>query len=190
MLRRTAAKAFGPEQKEETRAETAQPAGATRGKASGKPKVPGKPKALGKRQEAVEHLFGDLRTILQKAIAKGAAGKLRISNPGLLAEGVGFDLEGPGGVFRFLNSVTGQIRVGRSDRTPCHGEVEPDAILSVQLRGGAYRPIWKPLLFRAGGEGAPVQLRTAFRFTSPRELARQYLSRLAGRDPRRRYQQS
>ena len=63
MLRRTAAKAFGPEQKEETRAETAQPAGATRGKASGKPKVPGKPKAPGKRQEAVEHLFGDLRTI-------------------------------------------------------------------------------------------------------------------------------
>ena len=83
-------------------------------------------------------------------------------------------------MFRFLNSLAGHIQVGRAGPSGGRGEVEPDAILSVQLRGGAYRPICKPLRFRDGAEALPVQLRTPFQFTSPRELARQYLSRLQG----------
>jgi len=181
MLRRTAAKAFGPQQQEGTETGRTAP----RGKGQAKRKEPGK------RQEAVEHLFGDLRTILKKAIAKGASGRVSVSEPRPLAEeGVGFELEGPGGLFRFLNSVTGHIQVGRSARTSRRGEVEPDAILSVQLRGGAYRPTWKPLRFRDGGGGTRVQRRTPFQFTSPRELARQYLSRLTSKDIHHRYQQS
>ena len=154
MLRRTAARAFASG--DEAKAPVAPPA------------------REGTRESAIERLFRELHRAIEEAVAAhgaggGAEGAPRVMPLRSSADGVTFVLEGRTLAFRFLDALNGQIEVSRRA-----GErFEPDAVLSVQLRGGVFEPIWKPV-----ESGA----RTGFRFASVRELAASYL-RTAERSP-------
>ncbi len=186
MLRRTAAKAFGagtassdvPPARHETH-----------------------------RGAAVERLFGDLHLRLAESVERRQAdldaadpdeleafeamnasslpiddaGKsVRITRPRALPEGVEFTLIGPSYACRFVNTMTGYIRVsthaveGRGAAT----ELVRAEVLSVHPHWGIFRPTLKPLRFRTHG-ACPA--RTAFCYTSAEELSAHYLDLVGGK---------
>lgn len=105
--------------------------------------------------------------------------RIQVTRPRALSEGVEFALVGPGCSCRFVNTMTGFIRVST------HGVESPEEaseparaeVLSVHPYWGTFRPILKPVPLRTGEEGR--RGRTAFCYTSAEELAAHYLDLVA-----------
>lgn len=139
------------------------------------------------RGEAVERLFGDLHQRLAESVPRREAdleleaGKsVRITRPRALPEGVEFTLTGPSYTCRFVNTMTGFIRVSThavEDREAATDAVRAE-VLSVHPHWGIFRPILKPLRFF--GHGARTA-RTAFCYTSAEELSAHYLDLVRGK---------
>jgi hypothetical protein len=85
----------------------------------------------------------------------------RLGKKRSLAEGMEFVLETPEASWRFLNTLSGVLWV----YVLAEGSWVLSDLISVQRKGDAYCPIWKPV---ASG-------RAAYRFTSVRSLADAYL---------------
>ena len=142
--------------------------------------------------ESVERREADLETVepdeLEDVEAMNAsslpiddAGKsVRITRPRALPEGVEFTLVGPSYACRFVNTMTGFIRVSThsvDDRKAATEAVRAE-VLSVHPHWGIFRPILKPL--RLVGHGARTA-RTAFCYTSAEELSAHYLDLVRGK---------
>ncbi len=142
--------------------------------------------------ESVERSQADLETVdpeeLEDVEAMNArslpiddAGKsVRITRPRALPEGVEFTLIGPSYACRFVNTMTGFIRVSThsvEDRGAATEFVRAE-VLSVHPHWGIFRPTLKPLRFRTHG-ACPA--RTAFCYTSAEELSAHYLDVVCGK---------
>lgn len=101
--------------------------------------------------------------------------RIHVTRPRALSEGVEFELVGPSCTCRFVNTMTGFIRVSsRGVDDPAEASEPARAeVLSVHPYWGTFRPILKPVPLRTGEE-AP-RTRTAFCYTSAEELAAHYL---------------
>ncbi len=147
------------------------------------------------RDTAVERLFGDLHQRLLELVERrqadievaapeepesGAEGAVQITRPRALSHGVEFSLIGPSYTCRFVNTMTGFVRVAVvetagdavDDREVTPPESLRAEVLSVHPYWGTFRPILKPLPLE--GVGAR-RARTAFCYTSAEELAAHYM---------------
>jgi hypothetical protein len=152
------------------------------------------------RDTAVERLFGDLHHRLVELVERrnavpdaavpeepeaGAEGAVQITRPQALSHGVEFSLIGPSYTCRFVNTMTGFVRVAvvrtagqaAGDREVTREPVR-DEVLSVHPYWGTFRPILKPLPLE--GAGAARRARTAFCYTSAEELAEHYMDLVRG----------
>jgi len=124
----------------------------------------------------IERFLRDLHRALEEVAAgeggPGQGGRLRLTRPETLPEGVEFVLAGDGAAIRFLDTLLGFVRVIISSRDG--GTLEE--VLSLHPHSGAQRPIWKPLAPPAARE---CRRRTAFRFTSIADLAVRYAAILS-----------
>lgn len=142
---------------------------------------------------AIERFLRDLHRAFEELVAggEGAAaheGRLRLTRPETLPEGVEFVLAGDGVAVRFLDTLLGFVRVIISS----HDGEAVEEVLSLHPQAGAQRPIWKPLASPAacisGSTAAGVsrstaaggRRRTAFRFTSIADLASRYAAIASG----------
>ncbi len=123
----------------------------------------------------------DLEAMDASSLSADEAGKsVQITRPRALPEGVEFTLIGPSYLCRFVNTMTGFIRVNThrvEDREAATESVRAE-VLSVHPYWGTFRPFLKPLRFRAHG-ACPA--RTAFCYTSAEELSAHYLDVVCGK---------
>ncbi len=175
MLRKTVAKAFGSGEPEA--APVARAAHETR------------------RGEAVERLFSSLNEAFQAALPEERSGlqepeptgaldgtswlpgQLELDPPRPRSGGFELTLRGQACAFTFLNSLSGYITVLLGGSAV---DGVPLEVLGVQLQGGVFRPIRKPILSGPKQGVSAHARRSGFRFTSVPEVAREYLARARG----------
>ena len=123
----------------------------------------------GSRVSLVNAVFQELQEALEKAVAgrTGAGGGLAVSKSRPRPDGLEFMVEGPGGSFRFLNSMDGVVRVSRIDA----GRLREERLVTIGFEGGRCRTIERT----AGIPRAP------FRYSSVAAIVREMLLEAAGR---------
>ena len=158
MIRRTVARAFG-------------------GSASGKSAVEWPHEETAGNAD-VERFVRDLHRALEELGGEISrqGGRVRLTRPETLPEGVEFVLAADGSAIRFLDTLLGFVRVIISTRDGATVE----EVLSLHPQSGVQRPVWKPLTLPAMRE---CRRRTAFRFTSIDDLALRYAAILTA-EPR------